>query len=98
MNNNGDFSFNSAFSSFSPVSFPISTPLIAPFWSDLYTDFFGSLWYRVTADNDVIERITEEVASAFPELTTFSATEVLIATWDHVGYCCSQDSTVRLYK
>ena len=98
MNNNGDFSFNNGFSVFSPVQFPISTPLIAPFWTDLFTGFFGSLWYRVTTDSDIIERIREEVASAFPELTTFSATEVLIATWDHVGYCCSSDSPVRLYK
>ena len=64
----------------------------------MYTGYFGSLWYRVTRDSDIIERIREEVASAFPELTTFSATEVVIATWDHVGYCCSSDSPVRLYK
>ena len=97
MNNNGDLSFNSGFSDFSPQPFPISTPLIAPFWADLYTEYFGSLWYRLTTDSDIIERIREEVASAFPELTTFSATEVLIATWDHVGYCCSSNSPVKLY-
>ena len=98
MNNNGDLSFNNGFSDFSPDPFPISTPLIAPFWTDLYTGHFGSLWYRVTTDSDVIQRIREEVTSAFPELTTFSASEVLIATWDHVGYCCSSNSPVRLYK
>ena len=98
MNNNGDLSFNNGFYDSSPDPFPISTPLIAPFWTDLYTGYFGSLWYRVTRDSDVIERIKEEVASAFPELTTFSATEVVIATWDHVGYCCSPSSPVRLCK
>ena len=97
MNNNGDLSFNNGFSDFSPDPFPISTPLIAPFWTDLYTGHFGSLWYRVTTDSDIVERIREEVASAFPELTTFSATEVVIATWDHVGYCCSLNSPVKLY-
>ena len=97
LNNNGDLSFNNSFSSYTPQPFPISTPLIAPFWTDLYTGYFGSLWYRVTTDSDIIERIREEVASAFPELTTFSATEVLIATWDHVGYCCDEDSLVKLY-
>ena len=57
------------------------------------------MWYRVTASNDVIQRVTEEVASAFPKLTTFSATEVLIATWDNVGYCCSPNNQVKyLYK
>ena len=53
------------------------------------------MWYRVTANNDVVQRVTEEVASAFPELTTFSATEVLIATWDNVGYCCSANNQVN---
>ena len=98
MNNNGDLSFNNSFSSYTPQPFPISTPLIAPFWTDLYTEYFGSLWYRLTTDSDIIQRIREEVASAFPELTSYSATEVLIATWDHVGYCCDEDSPVRLYK
>ena len=98
MNNNGDLSFTNSFSSYTPQAFPISTPLIAPFWTDLYTGYFGSLWYRVTADSDIIQRVREELASAFPELTAFSATEVLIATWDHVGYCCDEDSPVRLYK
>ena len=97
MNNNGDLSFNNSFSSYIPQRFPISTPLIAPFWTDLYTEYFGSLWYRLTTDTDIIERIREEVASAFPVLTAFSATEVLIATWDHVGYYYSPNSPVKLY-
>ena len=62
----------------------------------MFTGIYGSLWYRLTTDSDIIERIREEVASAFPELTTFSATEILIATWDHVGYCCSFFSPVKL--
>ena len=49
------------------------------------------MWYRVTTNNETIQRVSEDVASAFPELTTFSATEVLIVTWDNVGYRCSSE-------
>ena len=60
--------------------FPIDTPLIAPFLSDVY-EYSSTRLFRVTTNNDTIQRVREEVASAFPELTTFSATQVLIATW-----------------
>ena len=49
------------------------------------------MWYRVTTNNETIQRVSEDVVSAFPELTTFSATEVLIVTWDNVGYHCSSE-------
>ena len=47
------------------------------------------MWRRVTTNNETIQRVSEDVASAFPELTSFLATEVLIVTWDNVGYFCS---------
>ena len=86
LSNNGYLSFGSTFEDATPESFPISTALIAPFWTDL---FESNVWYRVTTNNDIIQRVSEDVASAFPELTTFSATEVLIVTWDNVEYRCS---------
>ena len=95
LNNNGDISFNYPFEEYVPEPFPISTPLIAPFWSDLYTGYYGAVWYRVTTNNEIIQRVRDEVSNAFPELTTFSATEVFIATWDHVGYCCDDDNQVN---
>ena len=42
---------------------------------------YSSTMFRVTTNNDTIQRVREEVTSAFPELPTFSATQVLIATW-----------------
>ena len=52
------------------------------------------MWYRVTNDTEVIQRFNDEVASV-TGLISFSATEeVFIVTWDHVGYCCSNNSEV----
>ena len=96
MNNNGDLSFNNPFQEYSPENFPLYTPdpLIAPFWTDLLD---GAVWYRITTSNDIIQRVREEVASAFPEQTPFSATQVLITTWDNVGYFDSPKSQVSYY-
>ena len=68
-------------------------PLIPPPCAVQDTQYCGSVWYRVTNDTEVIERFNDEVASV--TRLTFSATEeVFIATWDHVGYCCSNNSEV----
>ena len=96
MNNNGDLSFNSPFGDYYPDNFPLYTPdpLIAPFWTDLLD---GAVWYRITTNKDIIQRVGEEVASVFPEQTPFSATQVLIATWDNVGYFSNPTSQVNYY-
>ena len=91
LNNNGGLSFNSSFGNNTPQRFPISTALIAPFWTDLVKDSNSHVWRRVTTNIETIQRVNEDVASTFPELTSFSATEVLIITWDNVGYHCSSE-------
>ena len=88
LNDNGVLSFHTRFQNKTPESFPISIEVIAPFWTNV---FDSDVWYRRTTNNDIIQRVSEDVASAFPELTTFSATEVLIVTWDNVRYFCSSE-------
>ena len=68
-------------------------PLIAPPCADQNTQYCGSLWYRLTNDTEVIQRFNDEAASVTAELF-FSVTDVFIATWDHVGYCCSNNNEV----
>ncbi|KAL5503422.1 hypothetical protein EMCRGX_G010370 [Ephydatia muelleri] len=44
VNNNGDITFNAAYSGYSPTAFPISgNPMIAPFFSDIDTNGAGSV-------------------------------------------------------
>ena len=68
-------------------------PLIPPPCAVQDTQYCGSVWYRVTNDTEVIQRFSDEVASVI-EPISFSVTDVFIATWDHVGYCCSNNSEV----
>ena len=47
----------------------------------------GIVWYRSTTDPEIILRVRNEIAAAFPQLSTsFIAQEVVVTTWDHVGY------------
>jgi hypothetical protein len=58
INNNGNLSFGSAFSTYSSQGFPVNGfPMVAPFWADVDTrnDYgnLGSVWYK-TQDNTLI--------------------------------------------
>ena len=75
---------------------PQLLPLIAPPCADQDTQYCGSVWYRLTNDTEVIERFNDERTSipAFPQISSPPTEEVFIATWDRVGYCCSNNSEV----
>ena len=88
MINTGDLVF------FNDNNCPQLFPLIPPPCAVQDTQYCGSVWYRVTNDTEVIERFNDEVASVTAGLISFSATDVFIATWDRVGYCCSDNSEV----
>ena len=87
MINTGDLVFNDN-------NCPQLFPLIPPPCAVQDTQYCGSVWYRVTNDTEVIQRFKDEAASVSAGLPTFSSFEVFIATWDHVGYCCSNNSEV----
>ena len=97
LNNNGDISFNESLSDYTPEQFPLndSVPIIAPYWADVDTRGTGNVWYRLTTDPEIILRVRNEIAVAFPQLSTsFIAQEVVVAAWDRVGYYDSQTNLV----
>ena len=73
INNNGNLSFGTPFSTFTPTGFPVSGfPMVAPFWGDVDTGdmadtFGGVVWMREesVANGDAVNRLT--------------------VIWDHVG-------------
>ena len=87
ININGVLSFLNSFSSHSPSPFPLTPEvLIAPYWTDLITTFTGNIWYQQSTDNTLLDRATVEIRGSFPapETTSFTATNLLIVTWDQV--------------
>jgi len=90
VNNNGDITFNRSLTSFTPEQFPLQSfnvPIVAPYWADVDTRGTGTVWYRVTTDPQTVLSVRNGIAVAFPQLSTsFIAQEVVVATWDQVGY------------
>jgi hypothetical protein len=57
INNNGNVSFDTPYSSFTSTGFPISgTPMLAPFWADVDTrgGNIGSVWMKTAANHVII--------------------------------------------
>lgn len=100
VNNNGDLSFTTRVSTFTPQAFPLSgnLQLIAPYWADVDTRGTGSVWYRETTDPQLLTRARNEIQSAFIDQARFSPTSLFIATWDHVGYYNRRTDKARFHN
>jgi hypothetical protein len=74
VNNNGNITFGTYFSSFVPVGFPDASipPMIAPFWGDVDTgnpnNFIGDVWMKFIDSGPPV------------------GNDTLVVTWDNVGY------------
>ena len=44
------------------------------------------MFYRQTTDPSLLARATSEIREAFPNAQNVTIRNLLIATWDHVGY------------
>ena len=99
VNNNGIISFTRSVSKYTPDPFPLESnfELIAPYWSDVDTRGIGEVWYRETANPDLLERAQREISKAFVALEIFTPTYLFISTWDHVGYYNSHTDKVWPY-
>ena len=95
MNNNGDLSFNVSWTTWSPTAFPIPTyPVVAIYQADVYTVYNGSVWYRITQNATLLAKAANDIRALTG--TSVSLQWLFIATWDHVGYCCSGTDKVVL--
>lgn len=92
VNNNGDLSFGKAFSNYNALQFPLDGlyKIIAIFWTDIDTKQKGNVFYRISLDNDTLQNGTDLIMFSFPYIQFFSASWMMIVTWeDVVAYGCS---------
>lgn len=97
VNNNGDVTFDAPLCQFNSQAFPISVShkIIAPFWTDIDTRKGGYLWYRTTTDYTILRRGTNEIHSLFPGILHFSATWMMVITWEDVAaFGCSASGNI----
>ena len=87
INDNGIISFNSTYNPRTPLRFPLRGKIIAPYWADVDTRGIGNIYYRQTTDPSLLDRATSEIRAALPgSLNNNTISNLLIATWNRVGY------------
>ena len=97
VNNNGDITFDAALSQYTSQAFPISGShkIIAPFWTDIDTRKGGFLYYRTTTQSAILQRGTNKIRTLFPNIINFSASWMMVVTWEDVAaYGCSPSGTI----
>ena len=98
VNANGVVSFSYPFVESSVLLFPLTGDdvIIAPFWADVDITGTGDIYYRQTTDSGLLARANSEIQKAFPAAEDVSIQNLLIATWDRVGYYPQQTDKVRI--
>ena len=78
-------------STFPPESFPSGAPSVAAFWTDVdqeSTSDSGNVYYRVTDNNlhtlNFTNRVRESFRGSSQEFYGFTASQLLIVTWERV--------------
>ena len=79
-------SLNERFLDDTPIQFPFYSNVIAPYWADIDISGTGNVYYRQTNDPDLLDRATREIKAAFSVHEHFTVANLLIITWDAVGY------------
>ena len=89
---------NNSFNPYRPRALPVNqTRFIAPYWADTDLRGTGEVFYRQTKDPILLARATNEIQTAFPLSQNVIVTNLVIVTWDAVGYYRIGTDKVRLY-
>ena len=103
---NGIISLNNFSNPSTPSSLPISgRQFIAPYWADfdlratrnMFNRQTGNVFYRQTRDPDLLARATNEIRAAFPMSQNVIVYNLLIVTWNDVGYYSYGSDKVSSY-
>ena len=94
VNDNGVISFNSPFNVRTPLRLRGRNQIIAPYWADVDTRGAGQIFYRQSTDPSLLTRASREIQAALPASHNVTITNLLIATWNEVGYYSEHDDKV----
>ena len=88
MNTNGIISFDTPFNSSYSRLLPLggTEKIIAPYWSNIDTTETGKVFYRETAEPNLLTRASNEIQAVFATFQNFTIKILFIVTWDAVGY------------
>ena len=101
---NGIISLSTSFNHWIPRLLPLNGPrFIAPYWADTDNRGIGEIYYRQTRNPVLLARATNEIQRTFPLHKDVIITNLVIVTWDEVGYynlgtnkVCTQDQVMTV--
>ena len=64
--------------------------MIAVYWADVDTTNQGTVFYRETQNSTLLDKARDSIRANYGG--RFAPTSLFIATWDKVGYCCSNNA------
>jgi len=104
VNNNGNITFTSPLSDFTPFVFPSGNKIIAPYFADVDTtgppdvsgDGLDDVYFSERTHQSDLIVISTIVNKAFGG--AFAATSAFVATWDHVGYFSSNVDKLNTFQ
>jgi hypothetical protein len=104
VNNNGNITFTSPLSDFTPFVFPSGNKIIAPYFADVDTtgppdvagDGLNDVYFSERTNQSDLIGIATIVNKAFGG--AFTATRAFVATWDHVGYFSSHVDKLNTFQ
>ena len=99
INDNGIISFNSRYNVRTPLPLPLryTYRIIAPYWADVDTRGTGKIYYRQTSDPILLAKATREIQQGHPDSENTNITNLLIVTWNAVGYYFNKTDKVCTY-
>ena len=59
---------------------------MAPYWVNIDIRGTGDVYYRQTTNRTLLVQVASDLQSSFPEYQNLTITNLLIVTWDSVGY------------
>ena len=78
-------SFKKPLNLFTLASFPVDNEdVIAPYWTDIDITDTGNVFFRESVEDEMLDKISNEIRTANVKLANYKAHWAFIVTWDHV--------------
>ena len=83
---------------YAPQNLPLNSnqKIIAPYWADVDLRGIGCVFYRQTDDPVLVAKANSDIRAAFPASENVTISNLLIVTWDFVGYYPRKRDKVRV--
>lgn len=101
VNTNGHLSFETELPGYQPtlvLPLEMNVKLIAAFLADIDTTVAGSVFYRETTEEALLQRAASDVQTHFSQYPLFDPLSLFIATWDEVAAYGGDPSVVNTFQ